>query len=585
MIEPRFRWQLPATADIDPQLLATASGLGLTSRTARLLWSRGLRQPDDLEAFFSTPSAMLHDPALLPDADRFADRILAARAARERVMVYGDFDADGLTGLAILVRALRGLDIEAVPYVPSRLEEGHGLSTAAVAAAQRDGISVIVTVDCGSTSQAEIAVAAGLGIDVLVSDHHRVPADLPPALALVNAHRPDSRYPDRRLSGAGVAFRLAELLLAGGQGGVDRARGLTDLALIGTVADVAPLLGENRAIAMLGLDSIRRTPRAGLAALLERASIAPSSVTPETIAFAIAPRINAPGRVGDVGDALRLLLTDDPQEAAAAAEALEQANLARRELSRQVLEEARGALGGEGAAAVVVRGPWSVGVAGPVAGRLAEETGRPAVVGVDLGSVIRASCRAGEGFHLANALAECDDLLVRHGGHAGAAGFEIEAHRWDDFRTRFVALAERSAPPSVQPSLQVDLVLSAREVDYALLGELGRLEPLGPGNPEPLIAVLGLQVGRVRAANGGHTQLTLRRERDVLDGIAFGRDDLAATLGEGDRVDVVARVMSRTFGGFESLQLEIRDVADAGWHHGVNPDGAVLAAPAGGTDR
>lgn len=566
MIEPRFAWQLPETVEPGPALLAAGRDLGLTARTVRLLRDRGLREPDELIGFFSEPARMLHDPRLLPDADRLAARIHAARAGRERVMVYGDFDADGLTGLAIIVRTLRALEVEVVPYVPSRLEEGHGLSIAAIEAASRGGVAVIVTVDCGSTSHSEIASAAAAGIDVLVTDHHRVPAELPPAAAVVNAHRPDSRYPDRRLSGAGVAFRLAELLLADEAGGLERARAMAGLALIGTVADVAPLLGENRAIAILGLEAIRQGPQAGIAALLARASIDPATVTAETIAYSVAPRINAPGRIGDVDDALRLLLTDDHAEAAVAAEALEQANGARREISRRVLEDARALVGDGDAPAVVVHGPWSIGVVGPVAGRLADETGRPAVVGVDLGDTIRASCRANEGFHLADALAECDDLLVRHGGHAGAAGFEIEASRWDEFRSRFLSLAGQAAQPSSPAGLRVDLAVPAADVDYALLGELARLEPMGPGNPEPLVAVLGLQVARVRAANGGHTQLTLRRGKDVLDGIAFGRDDLAARLGEGDRLDVVARLISRTFGGFESLQLEIRDVASAGWH-------------------
>ena len=602
MIKPRFTWQLPAPVDLDPELATAAADLGLSPTTARLLRDRGVTQPADLAAFFAPPATALADPRLLPDADRLLARLAQARAGRERVMVYGDFDADGLTGLAILVRALASYGLEVLPYVPSRLAEGHGLSLAAVETARAGGLSVIVTVDCGSTSHVEIAAAAGHGIDVLVTDHHHLPSELPAALAIVNPNRTDGRYPERRLSGAGVAFRVAELLLGGRPGGVEEARALADLALIGTVADVAPLVGENRAIAILGLDAINRAPRPGLAALLERAAIAAGSVTPETIAFAIAPRLNAPGRMGDAGDAVRLLLTDDAAEATACADALEAANLARRDVSRQVLAEARAQWGagsegrdGGGApvdrgvapgpgtpgdAAIIVRGPWPVGIAGPVAGRLAEETGRPAIVGAELGDVVRASCRAGGGgLHLAEALAACDDLLIRHGGHAGAAGFEIETGAWDAFRERFLVLAAATARPAGPPVLAVDLALPAAEIDYVLLAELARLEPTGPGNPEPLVAVLGLQVVRVRAANGGHTQLTLRRERDVLDGIAFGRDDLVGPLAEGDRVDVVARLVSRSFGGFESLQLEVRDLAPAG-HFRPVADAALLVGPA-----
>ena len=254
---------------------------------------------------------------------------------------FGDFDADGLTGLAILVIALRRFGIDALPYVPSRLDEGHGLSLAALDAAAAAGARLIVTVDCGSTSTAEIAEAGRRGLDVIVTDHHRVPAVLPDALAVVNPHRPDSVYPDRRLTGSGVAFKLACLILAEEPGGRAAALGLADLATIGTVADVAPIVGENRAIARLGLDVMRRGPRPGLAALLERSGLAVDAVDLEAVAFTIAPRLNAAGRVGEAAEAARLLLAEDPADAAQRAEALETANTTRRDLMKTAVAEAR----------------------------------------------------------------------------------------------------------------------------------------------------------------------------------------------------------------------------------------------------
>jgi single-stranded-DNA-specific exonuclease len=214
---------------------------------------------------------------------------------------------------------------------------------------------------------------------------------------------------------------------------------------------------------------------------------------------------------------------------------------------------------------VIVRGPWSVGVVGLVAARLAEDHGRPAVVGADLGPTIRASCRSGPGVDLAATLERCGDLLVRHGGHAGAAGFEIRPEHWAAFNDRFSAAVAAVAPEVVGPSIEADLAIPARLVDYTLARDVARLEPYGPGNPDPLFIVVGLTVGRIRSANGGHTQLVLRRDIDVLDGIAFGRDDLVGSVAEGDRVDVVARIVSRRFGGIESLQLDVRDVAPSGW--------------------
>jgi single-stranded-DNA-specific exonuclease len=586
----------------------------LSERLAIILAARGVAGQVELDRFFGEPRAGLNDPALLPDADPFAARIERARSTGERVMIFGDFDADGLTGLAILAIALRRIGIAAVPYVPDRLEEGHGLSRLAVETARAQGVSVIATVDCGTTSGPEIEMARDAGIDVLVTDHHRVPATLPPAAAVVNPHRPDSRYPDRRLAGSGVAFTVARLILDRVPGGPEAALELADLATVGTVADVAPILGENRAIAKLGLERLRTEPRPGLAALISRSG---RQVEPdlEMVAFALAPRLNAAGRMGEALTAARLLLTNDPDEAAVLADELEQQNSSRRDLTRTVVAEARAALGlpdsgvrePEIAAAavaewavgdtgtfwrdpiltglpahddtqlppaVVVRGPWPVGIIGLVASRLAEELGRTAVVGADLGDVVRASCRSDGALNLAATLDACADLFIRHGGHRAAAGFEIDASRWEEFGARFVRLARDVVPAEERRSLRIDLALPASECDYALVRDLARLAPTGPGNPDPVVAVLGLTVLRVREANGGHTQLVLRREVDVVDGIAFGRPDVAGSVLEGDRVDVVGRLVSRRFGGFESLQLEIRDVATSGRH----PEAAAILA-------
>jgi single-stranded-DNA-specific exonuclease len=567
VVEPRFRWSFPVAQELDVGFSAAATSLGLSDRLAEVLARRGVATTE-LAAFFSAPEASLGDPALLPDAAIGATRIQSARSSGESVMVFGDFDADGLTGLAILVRTFRRLGMTAVPYVPRRLEEGHGLSIAALDAAASGGIRLIVTVDCGTSSGVEIAEAARRGIDVIVTDHHRIPPVLPPALAVVNPMRADNEYPDRRLTGSGVAFKLAQLLLADEPGGPEAALDLADLATIGTVADVAPTLGENRAIARIGLVRMRTAPRAGIAALLARAGTSAGAADLETIAYVLAPRINAAGRMGEPADAAALLITDDPAEAASLAERLDAANVARRALTRDVVADAEAAIGeiATDSAAVLVRGPWPVGIVGLVASRLADRTGRPAVVGAEVGDAIRGSCRSIPGFDLAIALGSCSDLFTRYGGHAGAAGFELPADRWPAFVARFQALASVALPPDPRPELRLDLALPALEVDYRLLRELAALAPTGPGNPDPLIAVFGLTVTRIRAANGGHTQLTLKRRIDVLDAIAFDRADLVETVHEGDRLDVVARVMSRTFGGYESLQLEIRDVAPAGWH-------------------
>jgi single-stranded-DNA-specific exonuclease len=585
MLRARRRWTFRPPAPIPPDLRPVAAAHDLGERTLALLVGRGIATPRELAAFFAEPPAGLHDPHLLPDAEAVIARIALARDRAEPVVVFADFDADGLTALAVLGRTLGSLGLAVEPYVPSRLDEGHGLSVGAIEAAARAGSRLIVTVDTGSTSGREIAAAAERGIDVVVTDHHRVPPDPPAALALVNPNRPDAVYPDRRLSGAGVAFKVAQLLAAelGVDGRTIDPLELADFAAIGTVADLAPVLGENRTIARLGLARLRGGAHVGLAALLERTGIVPSRADLQTIAFDLAPRLNAAGRVGDATEAARLLLTDDPAEAAALADRLEAANDERRQLTRTATAEARGAIEA-GVGPVVVRGTWPVGIIGLVAARIVEETGRTAIVATGTGDLLRASCRSPGDLDLAATLEACGDLFERHGGHPGAAGFEIAAPRWDALRERLALVAAAlSTPGETEPDdgrrpLTIDLALGPSDVDYRLLADLARLEPTGPGHPEVLVAIAGLAVARVRRTQGGHTQLTLRREPDVLDAIAFGRDDLEAALSEGDRVDVVARLSTRTFGGFESLQLEVRDIAS----HGAEPELGRAVAPLAG---
>ena len=545
-----------------------------------ILAARGVADAAALTAFLAPAEEGLNDPRRLPDADAAIARVAQARARGERVLVYGDFDADGLTGLSILVLALRHLGLDVEPYVPERLGDGHGLSTRAIDRAVAEGRSLIVTADCGTSSGPEIEIAVSRGIDVLVTDHHHAATWPAAAVAVVNPQRADSVYPERQLTGAGVAWKVAALLIdeLGGEkpsgsapGSMsDVVRELADLALIGTVADVAPIIGENRAIARIGLTQLRSSPRPGLAALLERAGVARDRVDLDDIGFAVAPRLNAAGRVGEAALAARLLLAGDRVEADALAAEVEKANLDRRDMTRVALAEARLVLGldpvlnaaaePEGVpwaprdlpAALLVLGEWPVGIVGLIAGRLAEDLDRPAVVATVIdpeAGILRASCRSPGGCNLAEALIACEDLLIRHGGHAAAAGFDIAADRWPEFTARFLELACHDARPPGQPELSVDLVLPADSVDYAFVRDF-----VGPVVSD----------ARVRAASGGHTQLVLKRSRDVLDAVAFRRADLPGMLHEGDRIDVVARATSRSFGGFESIQLEIVDVAAEG---------------------
>jgi single-stranded-DNA-specific exonuclease len=604
MILSSFRWRIPEQVALDPACRALGAERGISDRLLAVLAARGVRSAEQLVGFLAPAEDGLHDPRLLPDAEAALRRVALARTRSERVLVYGDFDADGLTGLAILVIALRRLGLDVSPYVPERLGDGHGLSLKAIEQSVSEGRTLIVTADCGTSSAVEIDLAGERGIDVLVTDHHHAATWPSGAVGVVNPQRADSEYPDHELTGAGVAWKVAHLLSSlesppepgdadarSSPGHLPAAvRELSDLALIGTVADVAPILGENRSIARIGLECLRGAARPGLAALIARAGLNPERLNLDDIGFALAPRLNAAGRVGEAARAETLLLAEDRAEADALAAEIDAANRERRELTKTAVAEARAALGLTSGpeltaspeetavpgsptppaalpAALLVRGEWPVGIIGLVAGRLAEDLGRPSVVVTfadESAGILRGSCRSPKGFNLAEALISCGDLLDRHGGHAAAAGFDMSIDHWPEFQSRFLALAAAADLPPGRPELWVDLVVPAAAVDYALVRELALLEPNGPGNPVPVLAVTGLRVVRARSAAGGHTQLVLGRARDVLDAVAFRRPDLATMLRPGDMVDVVARATSRRFGGFESIQMEVLDVAAEG---------------------
>ncbi len=562
-LAPRYHWVLPDAHPLSAATIEDARRRGLSARALRVLSRRGPLDEAELAARFDPAEGGLHDPTLLPDAEVVLRRVAQAQARSERVLVVGDFDADGLTGLAILVETLRWLGLEVESHVPDRSAEGHGLSLAAVERAHERGCSLVFTVDTGSTSHAEVEAARERGIDVIITDHHVVPAVPPRALALVNPHRPDSRYPDARLSGAGVAFKVAQLLMGQRPGGDAAALGLADLAAIGLVADVMPIAGENRCIVRLGLGRLSEARRPGLAALMASARLDPARISLEDLGFALAPRINAMGRVGDPAVAAELLSAPDRATADALAARLEEANDRRRQLTADALAEARAAAEARASDPfVVLTGGWPLGIIGLMAGRLAEDLGRPTLVISDQVDPWRGSARSAGGFDLVAAFDACADLFERYGGHPAAAGCHVPPERVEELRRRLGSLAAGRPPVDGRASLVIDLVQSAESADYVLLRELAPLE--GAGEPPPLIGVAGLAVIRARGANGGHTQVTLRRGREVVDAICFGRPDLAERLGEGQEVDVVARLVSRTFAGLETLQLEVRDIAPTG---------------------
>lgn len=569
MIAPRHTWILPEP-HLDPP-----SFTGFGRPVATLLARRGFVDDAGLRAFLDAGADALHDISLMADADLALDRLELALDRGERIAIWGDYDADGMTAIAIWMVAMRALGVDALRYVPSRLAEGYGLSAAGLAELSRSGATLVMTCDCGVSNVEEVEIARDLGIDVIVTDHHVPPPALPRAVAVVDPHREDCHYPDPDLTGAGVAYRLASALLArrGAQ-----AADLAALAAIGTVADLAPMTGESRAIVRLGLAELARTSRAGLRALLARACEHPEQPTARDIGFGLAPRINAAGRIADAELAIALLLEEDAVHAQELADRLETVNRERRELTAAAVEAAQQLIGadpalstGEGPLALQ-SDAWPLGILGLVAGRLSDLLGRPVAAAAQVGGELRGSVRSTGDFHVAAALGECAAYLTKRGGHAAAGGFSVAAGEWDAFVAAFGALP-RPFPPDSNPArsrgLVVDLVLPAAYLGWQLADEIDRLAPFGPGHVEPLLAITGLRVSDARRVgeDGRHLLIRLRRGAEMFDAISFGTPADRPLPEPGDDLDVVATLERDVFQGIPRLRLRTLDYC----HAGVSP--------------
>jgi len=567
VIPPRLEWLLPEPIAVPPELP------GFGAPVATLLARRGVTSPRALERFLSTSETTLHPIELMADAERAMDRIEHAVATGERIAIWGDYDADGMSAVAVWVLALRALGADPIRYVPSRWSEGYGLSASGLAALADRGVGLVITCDCGVTNVAEVEAARSLGLAVVITDHHLPGPTLPAAAAVVDPHRADCRYPDEDLTGAGLSFRLATALLAR-RGLV--AEDLAALAAIGTIADLAPMTGESRTIVAVGVRQLAATRRAGLRALLARSVANPEKPTARDLAYAIAPRINAAGRIADAELAMGLLVSDDPVEAQRLADELETVHRRRRELTVAALDEARRAVA-DGVGAADGRGPlvvrndaWEPGLIGLLAGRLADELSRPVAVVSAVEDELRGSVRAPTDFHVAAALEACAPYLTKRGGHAAAGGFSLVTDAWDGFEQAFQALPRPfpvgAVPDGERPAtLAVDLVLPAARVGWPLAEELARLEPYGPGNAEPVLAVTGFMVGDARrvGATEAHIAFRMRRGLETVDAVCFGAPADRPLPATGNAVDLVGTLERDRYQGVDRLRLRVLDYADA----------------------
>jgi single-stranded-DNA-specific exonuclease len=540
----------------------------------QLLYNRGLRAPAEAAEFLNPAQGLDGNPFKLTGMNEAVTRIRQAIRQGEPIAVYGDYDVDGVTATALLVQTLRALGAHARPYIPHRVEEGYGLNmTALERLLKEQETRLVITVDCGVRSSKEVAHANKLGIDMIITDHHALGEELPPARAVINPRQPGNRYPGDELAGVGLAYKLAQGLLRAHEQlpatnicstALPDEKELLDLVALGTVADVAPLLGENRRLVWEGLRLLNEARRPGVRALLAEAKVAPGAVTAHTIGYVLGPRLNAAGRLDSAIASYKLLASADPAEAETLARELGERNRERQQLTRALTEQARAeVLEKELPPIILVRGEeYMSGVAGLVASRLAEEFYRPTIVLERGAEASKGSARSIPEFHITQALDGCADLLLKHGGHAAAAGLTIRNERWEEFVARLTEIARQQlATLDPSPQLAIDAQIPLAHADWALMQMLPQLEPCGQKNPTPLFLSEGVAVRDARVVGSSHLKLTLHDGRSDRDAIAFGQGEWVKQMSP--RLDVVYSLGENEWNGQKRLQLLVRDLRPA----------------------
>ncbi len=543
------------------EYLAKASGFSWL--IVQLLYNRGLTEPAQLESFITADERLAGNPFLLPDMHRAVARIYQALLSGESMAIYGDFDTDGITATALLVQGLSLLKGKTIPYIPHRLTEGYGLQTAVLENLYQQGISLVITVDCGITALSQVQRANRMGLDIIITDHHTPPAIVPPATAVINPKLADSSYPFSELAGVGVALKLLQALFQS-IGKEEQLDGLMDLVALGTVADMMPLLGENRYLVKRGLRLLNASPRLGIRAMLTQAGLNSSSLDSESISWSLAPRLNAAGRLAHAMSSYRLLLTDSPEEAHELAAWLEQKNAERQSLTSKALAQAREQILAQGVSPLLLASDndFPVGICGLVAGRLAEEFYRPAVIIKTDEQVSSGSCRSIPEFNIIHALTQCSSLFSHFGGHAQAAGFTLPTGNLPRLQQALLEMATTQLDGvDLRPKLDIDAEVMLSRLGGDTFPIMQKLAPFGRGNPAPTFLSRRVEVVdcQTMGTNGEHLRLKLKQDGTIWVGVGFG---LGNYLTEASSpLDIVYNLEVDRWGGAETLRFNILDFA------------------------
>jgi single-stranded-DNA-specific exonuclease len=558
-----MRWEISPPDQVAVTRLARQ--VGVSSLLAHLLVLRGIEQPEAAERFLHPALCHLHDPYGMADMTAAVARLRRAIEQREKILIYGDYDVDGTMAVVVLLTALRSLGASVDAYIPHRLTDGYGMRVPVMEQAHAAGYQVVLSVDTGIREHEVLERARELGLDCIVTDHHLPKDHLPPACAILNPRRADCAYPEKNLSGVGVAFKLAQALLA--ERMTERQlESYLKIVCLGTIADVVPLVGENRVIARFGLSGLGEPSQPGLAALKDVSGLAARAVTTGDVAFRLAPRLNAAGRMEDARDVIELFTTSDPVRARAIAERLDDLNRDRQRVEEQILAAIEEEMGSRPRKAerytLVFSGEgWHRGVIGIVAQRVVDRYHRAAlVIGVEDGVGV-GSGRSIRGFHLLEALTQAADLFQRFGGHAQAAGFAMAADRIPELAARFEQHARAVlAPQDLEPALRLDAEIGLDELNWDFYNELSQLEPFGFGNPTPIFSAREVRIlAPPRVLKEKHLKLRVAQGATAMDALGWGMAERCTEIRPGDKVELAFALDENSYQGERALQLVLKD--------------------------
>lgn len=562
------KWELSPEPD-QVLLNQLASELSLPPVAARMLISRGITTKAEAEEFLSPSLENLLDPFLLPDMEKGVDRIIRALRNKEKMMIFGDYDVDGITSTALLFLILNKLGAEVTHYLPNRLIEGYGLSEDGIQEAQKRGVSLIITVDCGITAVEEISFAKDKGIDTIVTDHHEPKEVLPQASAIINPKAiKDGQYQGGDLSGVGVAFKLAQAIYQRLSQDERELEEHLDLVALGTTADIVPLVGENRILTKFGMAQIARTNKPGLKSLIFVSGLLGQRIGTGQVVFILAPRINAVGRLGDADLAIKLLTTRDESKSAEMARLLDEENQRRKSIDETTLREALEMIETDvnlaaDKAIVLASSGWHQGVIGIVASRLVERYHRPTVMIAIDGEEGKGSARSIPGFDLYEAVSGCEEHLIRYGGHKYAAGLSISPENIESFRKKFKQVSDQSlTADDLIPRLMIDSEMELEQINSELLRVLDRFAPFGPQNMRPVFFSRNLRVwGEPYVVGNNHLRMRVKKHGPVFDCIGFGMGDLAKMLCmKGIRIDLAYVAETNVWNDTYKIQLRVKDL-------------------------